>query len=251
VRNWSSPREYSAATKSVTPAWASASTWPATDASSPASTTPAGSAAPSRSALRSVPASTMSLLGLVRHLAQAERDWRNWIAPADPEPKLYGAGDSAFEGAAGDPALAEGAFADLAREQAATDAVLAAHPDLGASPFTAAAKSANRGRASTWRLPMECCTRCEGSPETSTPMLWPSSRCGVRRLRDCERPYWRCVTAARPHRNDGALRCLEVPPATIAADWGLVSDAAGDLRRSYEGCIRSGAACVGLAGIRR
>ena len=86
---------------------------------------------PEQLALRSVPPSTMSLLGLVRHLAQAERDWRNWIAPADPEPKLYGADDSPFEGAAGDPALAEGAFADLAREQAATDAVLAAHPDLG------------------------------------------------------------------------------------------------------------------------
>ena len=30
-------------------------------------------------ARRSVPPSTMSLLGLLRHLAEAERDWRNWI----------------------------------------------------------------------------------------------------------------------------------------------------------------------------
>jgi Protein of unknown function (DUF664) len=86
---------------------------------------------PGQLARRSVPPSTMSLLGLVRHLAEAERDWRNWIAPGNPVPKLYGAGDAAFEGAVADQALAEGAFADLAREQEATDAVLAGHTDLG------------------------------------------------------------------------------------------------------------------------
>jgi hypothetical protein len=82
-------------------------------------------------ARRSVPPSTMSLLGLVRHLAWAERDWRNWITPGDPAPRLYGPGDAAFEGAAAEQAMAEGAFADLAREQAATDAVLAGYSDLG------------------------------------------------------------------------------------------------------------------------
>jgi hypothetical protein len=86
---------------------------------------------PEKLARRSVPPSTMSLLGLVRHLAEAERDWRNWIAPADPAPNLYGAGDAAFEGAVADHAQAEGAFTDLAREQAATDAVLAGYTDLG------------------------------------------------------------------------------------------------------------------------
>jgi hypothetical protein len=86
---------------------------------------------PGQLARRSVPPSTMSLLGLVRHLAEVERDWRNWLTPADPAPRLYGAGDAAFEGAAAERALAEGAFADLAREQAATDAVLAGYPDLG------------------------------------------------------------------------------------------------------------------------
>jgi uncharacterized damage-inducible protein DinB len=39
-------------------------------------------------ASRSVPPSTMSLLGLLRHLAEAERDWRNWINIGDPLPKL-------------------------------------------------------------------------------------------------------------------------------------------------------------------
>ena len=80
---------------------------------------------PEKLARRSVPPSTMSLLGLLRHLAEAERDWRNWIAPGDPEPRLYGPGDAAFEGAAAKQSLVEDAFANLSREQAATDAVLA------------------------------------------------------------------------------------------------------------------------------
>ena len=42
-------------------------------------------------ARRPVPPSTMSLLGLVRHLAEVERDWRGWILPGDPPSKLYGA----------------------------------------------------------------------------------------------------------------------------------------------------------------
>ena len=86
---------------------------------------------PEKLARRSVPPSTMSLLGLLRHLAEVERDWRNWILPGDPAPKLYGDRDSDFEGAAAEQALVDGAFADLAREQAATDAVLAEYPDLG------------------------------------------------------------------------------------------------------------------------
>ncbi len=82
-------------------------------------------------ARRSVPPSTMSLLGLLRHLAEAERDWRNWIVPGDPAPTLYGTGDADFEGAVAEQAVVDDAFADLAREQAATDAVLAEYPDLG------------------------------------------------------------------------------------------------------------------------
>ena len=86
---------------------------------------------PEQMARRSVPPSTLSLLGLARHLAEAERDWRNWIQPENPAPNLYGSDDAAFEGARGEQALIDGAFADLAREQAATDAVLLGHPDLG------------------------------------------------------------------------------------------------------------------------
>ncbi|WBP91036.1 DinB family protein [Kitasatospora cathayae] len=82
-------------------------------------------------ARRSVPPSTMSLLGLVRHLAQVERGWRNWITDGQPLPKLYGARDADFDGAVADPAAVEAAWQDLEREQAALDAELAAHPDLG------------------------------------------------------------------------------------------------------------------------
>ncbi|MGW2705906.1 DinB family protein [Streptomyces sp. NPDC001340] len=82
-------------------------------------------------ARRSVPPSTMSLLGLVRHLAEVERDWRGWITDGDPLPKLYGARDGDFDGAVAEQAVVDAAYADLEREQAATDAALAEHPDLG------------------------------------------------------------------------------------------------------------------------
>ncbi len=80
-------------------------------------------------ARRSVPPSTMSLLGLLRHLAEVERDWRGWIG--DPLPRLYGERDAAFDGADADVAVVDAAYADLAREQAATDAALAGYADLG------------------------------------------------------------------------------------------------------------------------
>ncbi|MCH0538997.1 DinB family protein [Streptomyces sp. MUM 203J] len=83
-------------------------------------------------ARRSVPPSTMSLLGLVRHLAEVERDWRNWVTDDDPLPRVYGKKDGDFDGAVPEQAVADAAFTDLEREQAATDAALAGHPDLGA-----------------------------------------------------------------------------------------------------------------------
>lgn len=85
---------------------------------------------PEQLARRSVPPSTMSLLGLLRHLAEGERDWRGWLLP-EPLPKLYGARDADFDEAVADQAVVDAAYADLAREQEATDAVLDGHPDLG------------------------------------------------------------------------------------------------------------------------
>lgn len=86
---------------------------------------------PEQLARRSVPPSTLSLLGLLRHLAEAERDWRNWFLPGEPAPSLYGGADADFEQAVGEQAVVDGALDDLAREQAATDLALAEHPDLG------------------------------------------------------------------------------------------------------------------------
>ncbi len=85
---------------------------------------------PEQLASRSVPPSTMSLLGLLRHLAEVERDWRGWILPEKP-PRLYGPHDADFDRAVADQAVVDAAYADLALEQAATDALLAEHPDLG------------------------------------------------------------------------------------------------------------------------
>ncbi|MFI6421852.1 DinB family protein [Streptomyces sp. NPDC050842] len=85
---------------------------------------------PEQLARRSVPPSTMSLLGLIRHLAEVERDWQNWIVDGEPLPSLYGEDDGDFLGAVADQAVVDAAYADLEREQAATDAVLAGHPDL-------------------------------------------------------------------------------------------------------------------------
>ncbi|MFE2014268.1 DinB family protein [Streptomyces sp. NPDC059491] len=82
-------------------------------------------------ARRSVPPSTMSLLGLLRHLAEVERDWQNWVTEGEPLPRLYGPHDADFLGAVADQAVVDGAYADLEREQAATDALLAGFPDLG------------------------------------------------------------------------------------------------------------------------
>jgi uncharacterized damage-inducible protein DinB len=81
-------------------------------------------------ARRSVPPSTMSLLGLLRHLAEVERDWRGWIRPGDPPPRLYGAGGTDFDEAVAEQAVVDTAYENLAREQADTDALLAGHPDL-------------------------------------------------------------------------------------------------------------------------
>jgi uncharacterized damage-inducible protein DinB len=80
--------------------------------------------------LQSVPPSTMSLLGLLRHLAETERDWRNWITTGSTVPKLYGEGGADFDGVVAEQAEVDTAYLALAREQAATDGAVAEHPDL-------------------------------------------------------------------------------------------------------------------------
>ena len=66
-------------------------------------------------ARRSIPPSTMSLLGLVRHLARVEHHWfRRVLQGHTEEPRLYKPEDDPdwdFNGALPDPAVVEDAFA--------------------------------------------------------------------------------------------------------------------------------------------
>lgn len=82
-------------------------------------------------ATRSVPPSDLSLLGLIRHLAEVERDWRNWITDGEPEPHIYGGPDNDFDDVMPDQSMVDEAFVALGREQALTDAVLEGYEDLG------------------------------------------------------------------------------------------------------------------------
>jgi uncharacterized protein DUF664 len=54
-------------------------------------------------ARRSVPPSTMSLLGLVRHLADGERATFRVMMSGQDVPRLFGSGDGDFDGAVPDP----------------------------------------------------------------------------------------------------------------------------------------------------
>ena len=89
-------------------------------------------------ARRSVPPSTMSLLGLVRHLAGVEHSWFQRVLQEQPElPLLFGKSpdspDADFDGAVADPAVVEDAWENWRREVRAADAWLEALPedDLG------------------------------------------------------------------------------------------------------------------------
>jgi uncharacterized damage-inducible protein DinB len=82
---------------------------------------------------RSVPPSTLSLLGLLRHLADVERGWmRRFMAGLDAPPLFWGPEDrdGEFDNATADPALVEQAWAAWRAECAFTDAFVADAPDL-------------------------------------------------------------------------------------------------------------------------
>ncbi|MFF7868888.1 DinB family protein [Streptomyces qaidamensis] len=83
-------------------------------------------------ARRSVPPSTMSLLGLVRHLSEDERHLRRVMAGEDA-PKLYRTEedrDGDFNGAVADPAVVEEAWRQWRAECERTDRWLAGVTDL-------------------------------------------------------------------------------------------------------------------------
>lgn len=86
-------------------------------------------------ARRSVPPSTMSLLGMVRHMAEVERHWfRRFLADHDV-PRIYGDGerDADWTGAVADAGVVADAWVRWQEECAFADAYLGSEPDLGAS----------------------------------------------------------------------------------------------------------------------
>jgi uncharacterized damage-inducible protein DinB len=88
---------------------------------------------PEQLADRAVPPSTMSLLGIVRHLAEVERRWfRRWMAGQDVPPHFYGpeSPEGDFDGAVADPEVVAKSF-QLWREEAAfADQFTRDAPDL-------------------------------------------------------------------------------------------------------------------------
>ncbi len=84
-------------------------------------------------ARRSVPPSTMSLLGLVRHMAEEERHLRRVMAGEDA-PKLYRTEedrDGDWNGAIADPAVVADAWRQWRAEVEHTDRFVAGVTDLG------------------------------------------------------------------------------------------------------------------------
>jgi len=85
-------------------------------------------------ARRSVPPSTLSLLGLVRHLAKVENSWFQRVMGHRLDlPRLYRTEeqpDLDFNGAVADPAVVRDAWASWRREVAAAEKVVDDAPDL-------------------------------------------------------------------------------------------------------------------------
>ncbi len=89
---------------------------------------------PGQLATRSVPPSTMSLLGLIRHMAKVERDWFRLRGAREDAPRLYWSEqdrDEAFTGAVAQQVVVDEAFARWDEEVAYGQRFVAAEPDLG------------------------------------------------------------------------------------------------------------------------
>jgi hypothetical protein len=80
---------------------------------------------PQQMAQRSVPPSTMSLLGLVRHLAEVERYWFRQVMAGDDVPKLFPAELESWSGATPDAQLVDGAWRLWREEVRFADALIA------------------------------------------------------------------------------------------------------------------------------
>jgi uncharacterized damage-inducible protein DinB len=84
-------------------------------------------------ARRSVPPSTMSLLGLIRHMADVERNWFQRVMAQADTPPLYWSGDvedADWAGAVADPAVVADAWRTWREEVAFAEQFVAGSPDL-------------------------------------------------------------------------------------------------------------------------
>jgi len=85
-------------------------------------------------ACRSVPPSNLSLLGLVRHLAETERSWFRRTLAGQDAPRLYRSRErpnADFDDAVPDPAVVARAWAAWRAEIAFAEDFVARAPDLG------------------------------------------------------------------------------------------------------------------------
>jgi uncharacterized damage-inducible protein DinB len=90
---------------------------------------------PGQLARRSVPPSTMSLLGLVRHMADVERNWFRRVMASEDAPPLYwteGEADAEWTGAIADPEVVARAWADWRDEVGYAERYVNGSGDLGA-----------------------------------------------------------------------------------------------------------------------
>ena len=84
-------------------------------------------------ATRAVEPSTLSLLGLVRHLADVERRWFRQVLAGEPAPPRFSSADDPdgdFDGALGQSEVIAHAWAALHEEIAFADAFIAHAPNL-------------------------------------------------------------------------------------------------------------------------
>lgn len=85
-------------------------------------------------AFRSVPPSTMSLLGLIRHMAKVERYWFRRVMAGEEVARLYVSDedrDADWSGAEADPAVVADAWATWRGEVAFAEELVAKTNDLG------------------------------------------------------------------------------------------------------------------------
>ena len=89
---------------------------------------------PAAMAARSVPPSDLSLLGLVRHMAEVELHWFRRVMAGEEAPWIYRTKEdrvAAFTGAVADPGVVEEAWVTWRAQVAFADDFLERNPELG------------------------------------------------------------------------------------------------------------------------